>query len=542
MADSENLNPKVDPEQQPPSNLNQNGLHDADPEEPDDDEFEEEEEEEDDDDDDEPPPLQRKPSSEESLRSSKAKMEGLFRRMETEKVDLRVHDVVIRGNTKTKEYLIEAELEGIRKATTMQELLEASAKASAKLKELDIFDSVRITLDSGPPELPRTANVLVDVVETESVITGELGCYTKPAARSWTAEGSLKFKNLFGYGDMWDGSLAYGPSQTSEISAGVLLPRFKGFVTPVTARVFLLSQDWLELSSYKERMAGLSLSLFSTRHHDVVYNLGWRTLTDPSQMASKSIRRQLGHGLLSSIKYTFTLDRRNSYLRPTRGYSFVSSSHVGGLSPDSRSVRFLRQELDLRYAVPFGFYHAALNFGVSGGVVFPWGNGFLNKPSSLPERFFLGGDFSPVCTPGGPATVWGFKTRALGPTEPRRHVRDNSNDENSESSGRDFVGGDLALSAFADISFDLPLRWLRERGVHGHVFAGAGNVAKLSENEFRKFSLQRFFESFRSSVGAGIVIPTKLFRLECNYYYILKQFEHDGGKTGFRFSISAPSL
>lgn len=175
---------------------------------------------------------------------------------------------------------------------------------------------------------------------------------------------------------------------------------------------------------------------------------------------------------------------------------------------------YLQQEIDLRYAVPFGFYHAALNFGVSGGVIFPWGNGFLNKPSSLPERFFLGGDFSPVCTLGGPATVWGFKTRGLGPTEPRRHIRDNSNQEVSVSSGRDFIGGDLAVSAFADISFDLPLRWLRERGVHGHVFAGAGNVAKLSENEFRKFSFQRFFESFRSSVGAGIVIPTKIFRLE----------------------------
>lgn len=30
-------------------------------------------------------------------------------------------------------------------------------------------------------------------------------------------------------------------------------------------------------------------------------------------------------------------------MRPTRGYSFVSSSHVGGLAPDNRSVRFVRQ-------------------------------------------------------------------------------------------------------------------------------------------------------------------------------------------------------
>ncbi|CAB4270986.1 unnamed protein product [Prunus armeniaca] len=534
-SDSENQNPNNDHDGQRPSNVTVD-------DEPEPDEVDDDEDEEGEDEDDQEPSLPRNPLSEEArLRAEKSKLENLVHRMSTERVDLRVHDVLIKGNTKTKEHLIEVELEGIKKATTMQELLEAAGIANAKLQQLEIFDSVRITLDSGPPELPGTANVIVEVVETKSPISGEIGAYTKPAARSWTAEGSVKFKNLLGYGDLWDGSLAYGPSQTSELSAGVFLPRFKGFLTPVTARAFLLSQDWLEFSSYKERMLGLSLGLFSSKHHDLVYNLGWRTLADPSQMASRSIRRQLGHGLLSSIKYTFKIDRRNSTLRPTQGYSFVSSSHIGGISPDHRSMRFLRQEFDLRFAVPFGFYHAALNFGISAGVIFPWGTGFLNKPSSLPERFFLGGDFSPVCTVGGPTTVWGFKTRGLGPTEPRRHVTDNSTDENSESSGRDSIGGDLAVSAFADISFDLPLRWLKEHGVHGHIFAGAGNLAKLTENEFRNFSVPKFLQSFRSSLGAGVVIPTKFFRLECNYYYILKQFEHDRGKTGFRFSISAPS-
>lgn len=182
-SDSEDPNPKIDPEEKLPSNVNENGVNEVEPEEADDDEFEEEDEE--DEEDDQEPPLQRKPFSEESrLRAEKAKLESLFRRISTEKVDLRVHDVLIKGNTKTKEYLIEAELEGIKKATTMQELLAASAIANANLRELEIFDSVRITLDSGPPELPGTTNVIVEVVETESVITGELGCYTKPAVCS----------------------------------------------------------------------------------------------------------------------------------------------------------------------------------------------------------------------------------------------------------------------------------------------------------------------------------------------------------------------
>ncbi|KAM6583004.1 hypothetical protein CsatB_010006 [Cannabis sativa] len=530
------LNPKDHEEHGPFSNGDdsEDDEYDAADEEDDEDDNDEEEEEEE-----EPP---KKPQSQaDRLRSEKSKLENLMHRMSTGQVPLRVHDVIIKGNSKTKDYLIEAEVEGIKNAGTMQELLEAAGMANAKLQALEIFDSVRITLDSGPPELPGTANVVVEVVETKNPLSGECGAYTKPAARSWTLEGSVKYKNWLGYGDLWDGSLAYGPNQTSEISAGVFLPRFKCFLTPVVARAFLLSQDWQEYSSYKERQLGLSLGLFSTKNHDLAYNLGWRTLTDPTQMASRTIRRQLGHGLLSSLKYTFKIDRRNSGVRPTRGYACVLSSQVGGLSPDPRCLRFLRQEFDLRYALPFGFYNVALNFGISGGVIFPWGNGFLNRPSSLPERFFLGGDFSPVCTVGGPTTVWGFKTRGIGPTEPRRQNNDKPDEESSDSSRRDVVGGDLALTAFADLSFDLPLRWLREHGVHGHIFAGSGNVAKLTENEFRNFSVPKFFQSFRSSVGAGIVVPTKFFRLECNYYYILKQYEDDRGKSGFRFSVSAPS-
>lgn len=148
---------------------------------------------------------------------------------------------------------------------------------------------------------------------------------------------------MFGYGDLWDAAMAYGCDNTAELSAGVYLPRFKGLVTPLTARVFILSQDWLKFSSFKERSLGISLGLLSTRNHDLVYNLAWRTLTDPSQMASKSIRRQLGHGLLSSLKYAFRIDKRNSSMRPTRGFAFASTTQIGGLAPDSQSLRFLRQ-------------------------------------------------------------------------------------------------------------------------------------------------------------------------------------------------------
>lgn len=510
-------------------------IPDDDDEEDDFDEIDEDDEEE------EEEERERRPVTAESrLRSDRAKMENLFRRLSSERVPIRVHDVIIKGNTKTKDSLIEAEMEALKSATTLQELLKAASFANARLQQLDIFDSVNITLDSGPPELPGTTNVVVEIVESGNPLTGSVGVFSKPEARAWSLEGSLKLKNLFGYGDIWDGSLAYGFDLTSEVSAGVSLPRFKKLITPVTARISLLSQDWLKFSSYKERALGLSLGLLSSRSHDLSYSLAWRTLADPSQMSSRTVRRQLGHSLISALKYTFKIDRRNSPLRPTRGYAFLSSSQIGGLLPDHRALRFLRQELDFRYALPLGFFNAAFNIGISAGVTIPWGSGFLSRPTYLPEKFFLGGNSSSVCALGGPSSLLGFKTRGLGPAEPRRQVKENSTDESSDaSSAIDFVGGDLAVSAFADLSFDLPLRVLREAGIHGHAFACTGSLNKLTENAYKDISLQKFKESFRASAGFGVIVPTKLFRMEVNYCYILKQQEHDRGKTGVQFSFSS---
>jgi outer membrane protein insertion porin family len=157
-------------EHQAPSNAEEEDENDA---------VEEEEEEEDEED--EPP--QKHQSRESLLREHKSKMENLFHRMQTERVNLRVHDVIVKGNAKTKESLIEAELDALRNATTMQELLEAAGIANAKLQQLEIFDSVKITLDSGPPELPDTSNVIVEVVETSSPLSGECGAYMKTTVR-----------------------------------------------------------------------------------------------------------------------------------------------------------------------------------------------------------------------------------------------------------------------------------------------------------------------------------------------------------------------
>lgn len=179
----------------------------------------------------------------------------------------------------------------------------------------------------------------------------------------------------------------------------------------------------------------------------------------------------------------------------------------------------------------------------------------------------MGGNSSPVCSLSGPSSLFGFKCRGLGPTEPRRQTRDIPYDDFNAAADRDALGGDLAVSAFADLSFDLPLRILKEAGIHGHIFAAAGNLVKITENEWQKISPNNFMQSFRSTVGCGIIVPTKLFRLEVgifyscsafaclivkmiliilylivkvNYCHLVRRFEHDHGKTGVQIGFSSP--
>lgn len=141
------------------------------------DEFEEgEDEEEEDGDEVEQPPLAR----ESRMKSDRAKMDALFRRLSTEQVPIRVHDVIIKGNKKTKEFLIESEVEVLKTASTFQELIRAATTVNTRLQQLDIFESVNVTLDAGPPELPGTANVVVEVVEPRRPFSGDCGIYSRP--------------------------------------------------------------------------------------------------------------------------------------------------------------------------------------------------------------------------------------------------------------------------------------------------------------------------------------------------------------------------
>lgn len=144
-----------------------------------------------------------------------------------------------------------------------------------------------------------------------------------------------------------------------------------------------------------------------------------------------------------------------------------------------------------------------------------------------------------VCGLNGPTTVPGFPPRGCGLMEARR-ISPTVKEGSETEEGNDALGGDLAVTGFADLSFDLPLDFLREQNIHAHCFVSAGNLYGLHELDRQSLSWERLRSSTRVSAGAGIVIPTSLFRLELNYCQILRQFGSDCGKRGFQLSFVSP--
>lgn len=203
----------------------------------------------------------------------------------------------------------------------------------------------------------------------------------------------------------------------------------------------------------------------------------------------------------------------------------------------------LLQEVEMSYATRLHKpTRTTLNAGFHLGALFPWqlpqGATSADATSAddtsagggprINDRFFL----------GGLSSLRGFRLHGAGPKDWRSQPCDVGT-ANTESSV-DSLGGDVVASASLGLSFDLPLRQLRETGIHGHVFTAVGSL--LPASAFQAGAAPRqpgpgarqepassvpssssgwvgnvgksLASGLRMSVGAGIVWPTAIGRLE----------------------------
>jgi hypothetical protein len=88
---------------------------------------------------------------------------------------------------------------------------------------------------------------------------------------------------------------------------------------------------------------------------------------------------------------------------------------VAGLGPDSNLLRFVRQHCAGKVAFPVSAGGGtSLTLTAEAGLLLPWGARAWATPTSISDRFFLGGLAA--------GALRGFAHKGVGPSEPRRPV------------------------------------------------------------------------------------------------------------------------
>lgn len=422
-----------------------------------------------------------------------------------------LNEVIIQGNTQTKDKVLRREVTLAPGAAMNTTELEDSAQ---RLRNLRYFSEVDLSYQES--DVPGHKDAVYRVTEGK---TGSLRLAAGITSNSGFV-GSVSFvKRNFdafdiprSWDDFLDGSAFTGAGQTLTLSfqpseetvlfnIGWEEPYL--FDRPYELGINLfLSQTTRR--TYDENRLGTSISIGKRFQRDMALDLAIRwelvQIEDLDFDAPSNAFDVEGDNYFSSIALRYTWDKRDEFILPSKGYIFNASAELATktLGGDFDFIKYtasytryltLHKQLD-------GEKHI-LSVGGKVGYAEPFGS---TKEVPIFERFFAGGLNS----------VRGFEYRSLGPQE------------FGES-----IGGEAIYLGTIEYTFPLYEKFLR-----GVLFVDAGNISEtIYDSEF---------DDYRASYGFGFLIslPAVLGPrpLSLNFGFPLVYNEEDDLRI-FSFSV-----
>ncbi|KAF5832207.1 surface antigen-domain-containing protein [Dunaliella salina] len=432
---------------------------------------------------------------------------------------------------RTKPHLIDRELERVYAASTLEEIHAALEEAGRNLQQLGVFKRMDMLLNELPEDEPDACSLVLDLEEKNWY---KVHAATYVQGNENTFEAGAGLHNITGHAEHLVASVEYGTQSSSQASLSYEQPRVLGFPAVLDARLHRLVNSHQRASSFTETLRGGALGVKSlSGRHSLQYEMGWRRLEDVAgRVASRAVLAQAGDYLKAAARYTFMVDNRDQPGAPTQGWAVRACTEVAGLAPGAGSLRFAKQQIDAQYLIRLASF-LNLSFTASAGAMLPWDLERLPRvspvqPTCIADRFFL----------GGPSSLRGFRTKGVGPTDTRRPQAGEPAD--SGPAKRDALGGDLYASVMAAANFPLPHPAFKALNAHGHIFANGGSLVQLSGvNQPIPQRVREFGNTWRWSVGAGVVLPTWVGRFEANYVAVLSAQEHDRVKRGLQLGFAS---
>jgi outer membrane protein insertion porin family len=400
---------------------------------------------------------------------------------------VRIGNITISGNTKTRDKVIRREIDLSEGDTFNASKLE---KSMLDLRKLDFFENVEIVPSEGAQPEVMDLDVKIREKFTGSVSVG--GGYSSDDGLFVTGE--VVQRNLFGRGQ-YLGLKGYLGQEAQRYVLSFTEPWL--FDKPISAGFDVY--DWVrEYPDFTQDAAGIRLrsgyGFGNWSRISGFYTFENAEMTDISENASSIIRDQEGEQIKSSITTVLERDSTDHPFLPTRGSLNVISVEYSTpyLGSDSNFVK-----TDLRSGWYIPLYWRLVGF-VRGEV--GWIVEDDDKPAPLYERFFLGGINS----------LRAFDWGDVGPTDEQGEV----------------IGGTTYGLANFEVLFPL----LEKMGLRGVVFFDAGN-SFLGSNPFQ-------ISDYRTDAGAGIRWNSPLGPLRIEWAYNLDRREGEDSNK-FQFSAGA---
>lgn len=422
-----------------------------------------------------------------------------------------IERINIRGNTRTRDYVIRRELDLGEGDPYNKVLID---RAERRLNNLGFFERVRI---SNEPSLSPDRVVLnIDVEDKPTGSFSVAGGYS--TSDGFIGEVSLSEANFLGRGQAVRIAGSWG-ERSQGFDFSFTEPYFLGYRVAAGVDLFSRFSEASDTGRYDTRTTGGALRFgipiteqlsvqarYSLYQQDIDVPTAFRDGNPANGEASVAIREAAGETVTSLVGLTFTFNSLDNVRNPRSGLYAELRPEFAGLGGDSE---FFRVTADARYY--YELFEDVVGIArVQAGHVVAWGGDDLR----ILDHFFM-----------GPSLVRGFEPSGIGPRDQLGNA----------IGGTTYAGGSL------EVQFPMPLL-PRDLGFKGAVFADVGTLVNYEGQ--RVFRLANGTtetitvadnDEIRSSIGASLLWASPLGPLRFDYAYALSKA--DGDQTqAFRFS------
>ena len=420
-----------------------------------------------------------------------------------------VERIEIRGNTRTRDYVIRREFDFSEGDAFNQTMI---SRAKRRLEALGYFTTVNISTTQG--SAPDRVVVVVDVEDQPTGSFG-IGAGYSAGGDGLILEASIEEKNFLGRGQFIRVAVGGGFDEARSYTLSFTEPYFLGYRLAAGFDLFKSQSSSEDYYDYDEQGVTLRVTApitedlattFRYSYKELNYdgdgdwsggtpntegdNLSapYEDLVDQGDFVQSSISQTLTYNTLDST----TLAREGIYATITHEYAGLGGdSEFYKISGRARYFHLLSDEADIIGSVSVGAGHV-VGTGDSLNVF---------------DQFMIGG-----------RQVRGFENNGIGPRMPNG----------------DAIGGTTYFTASAEATFPMP-GFPEDFGLRGAVFADAGTL--YGNDVDNSAGVEGTDMSWRASVGAGIQWASPFGSIRIDYAVPVVKEDFDEEQQ-FRFSMA----